>query len=488
MERKKCYFKIRFKVALMIAFFAMSLVVSAMGFYSMVSTSSDKKYFNNVSISLANTISEIIDVDKFLELKNEVKSIGDASEKKVYSSDWGSDDWNAYTAQFEHITEEPLYKEMVETIRKVDSSESLGAKSYYLSYIDKDLVAAVYVCDTDEENPCPPGCLDSLNKASMVLLDDPNTVIPPFESNLPNYGHLLTAGANIYKDDEVVGIAYVDISMDSVMKAHSESIWELFLYLSIATIIIVVIGVVISHFTLVAPMKKLNDAANSYDTDDFEKTHKNFTNLKINTRDEIEELSYSIKEMENDVYQRINELTRMNEALVASQAQTVKMTELANKDALTGVFNKVAYLNVVNQINEAINKDEKVKFALVMIDLNYLKFINDEFGHEAGDEALIKLCKVVKEVFNNSYVYRVGGDEFVVILRGADYNKASRLINLFNEKIGIFNMDDFSLDRVSAAVGYAIYDPSEDCSVDDVFRRADKAMYARKHEMKAKRE
>ena len=121
-----------------------------------------------------------------------------------------------------------------------------------------------------------------------------------------------------------------------------------------------------------------------------------------------------------------------------------------------------------------------------MIDLNYLKNTNDEFGHFAGDEALIKLAHLICLTFKHSPVYRVGGDEFIVILENEENEKADHLIAEFNERIQdcIDNNKLPNYERISAAIGYAEYQEGVDTCVDDVFKRADQKMYQRKHEMK----
>lgn len=216
--------------------------------------------------------------------------------------------------------------------------------------------------------------------------------------------------------------------------------------------------------------------------------HQNFVDLKIKTRDELEDLSNSMKKMENDINIRINQLLDMNKKLVASQKQTKKMKELANRDGLTGVQNKIAYNTEEIKINENILKGISEPFGIAMIDLNYLKVTNDEYGHDAGDIALIKLANIICEVFDHSPVYRIGGDEFVVILRKRDYEDDERLIATFNRNIELHNKDNNvpENERISAAIGYSKFDKETDSCVDDVFKRADKEMYERKHQMKQK--
>ena len=124
------------------------------------------------------------------------------------------------------------------------------------------------------------------------------------------------------------------------------------------------------------------------------------------------------------------------------------------------------------------------------VDLNFLKRINDTFGHEKGNVAITGLCRLVCKTFSHSPVFRIGGDEFVVILKNSDYEEASILVGKFNAEIEKFaaNEDLLQWEKISAAIGYALYDEKIDSGYDNVFRRADKAMYERKKAMKAVRE
>ena len=192
--------------------------------------------------------------------------------------------------------------------------------------------------------------------------------------------------------------------------------------------------------------------------------------------------------MENDIHNKINELSEVNKELVESQKVAEKMTELANKDSLTGVRNKTAYDNFVKDINTKITNKENLKFGVAMVDLNYLKEINDDYGHDSGDVALIKLCNLICATFAHSPVFRVGGDEFIIIVRGKDYTAIDKLLLGFNAKIDELSEDDELLpeEKISAAIGYSEFNKAIDNNVDDVFKRADKAMYERKHQMKNK--
>ena len=124
-----------------------------------------------------------------------------------------------------------------------------------------------------------------------------------------------------------------------------------------------------------------------------------------------------------------------------------------------------------------IGKEGEV-FAIIMVDINNLKKVNDECGHEAGDEYIKGCCNLICENLKNSPVFRIGGDEFVAILRDYDYeNRESLTEKLKNDFMSAFNQTEKDpWLRYSAAVGMSEKTP-EDTSIDPVFKRADKIMY-----------
>lgn len=154
---------------------------------------------------------------------------------------------------------------------------------------------------------------------------------------------------------------------------------------------------------------------------------------------------------------------------------------LARTDALTGCSNKHSYNELEQLINERIKAKEAMEFAIVVFDVNGLKYINDNFGHDAGDKLLIKAKNNISSVFKNSVLYRVGGDEFVLILEGSDFYKREYLFEKFND----INKKNVKTDDVVVAVGMADYEPDFDRTVLDVFNKADILMYENKRELKS---
>lgn len=209
----------------------------------------------------------------------------------------------------------------------------------------------------------------------------------------------------------------------------------------------------------------------------------------ITGRNEISSLTHQFAYMIFELEEHMKSLVSTKKELNDTKQIADEMNVLANKDALTGVRNKTAYNNETRRLEWHIDDGNK-NFGLAMIDLNFLKRINDTYGHERGDIAIKKLCKIICHVFKNSHVFRIGGDEFIVILEKEEFFNAENLVKEFKSQINLISKD-VSIDpweRVSAAIGYAAYDENLDSSVTSLFRRADKAMYAYKKEMKGEHE
>ena len=156
--------------------------------------------------------------------------------------------------------------------------------------------------------------------------------------------------------------------------------------------------------------------------------------------------------------------------------------ELARRDELTGVKNKTAYNELEKSIQANIDSGmDLLPFALVVCDGNNLKKINDTEGHVAGDEFIKKAATLLCNVFSHSPVFRIGGDEFAVFLRGSDYSHRENLFNSFRAQVQE-NLKTKAGPVVAS--GIAEYTPGTDSLVSELFNRADKAMYENKRKLK----
>ena len=172
------------------------------------------------------------------------------------------------------------------------------------------------------------------------------------------------------------------------------------------------------------------------------------------------------------VESREEEVKREKEHLAALSMAN----EIARRDELTHTKNKTAYKEMESQLQRQID-EERSPFGIVVCDINGLKLINDTKGHKAGDDYIKASCSLVCRVFQHSPVFRIGGDEFVAVLRGTDYENRDKLILRLRKQV----KDNISIgEGPVVASGMAEYQPDTDFSVEDVFNRADSQMYADK--------
>lgn len=158
---------------------------------------------------------------------------------------------------------------------------------------------------------------------------------------------------------------------------------------------------------------------------------------------------------------------------------------LAYRDALTGIKNNTAYQDAAKRLEEQIRSGQP-DFAVIVFDINGLKYVNDTYGHDFGDMLIIDSCRIICRSFKKSPVYRIGGDEFVAILEGDDYVRYSELLQEFEDNIIEVNKITREDCQISIARGIAVYSPETDLVFANVFKRADDAMYQNKIEMKRK--
>ncbi len=165
----------------------------------------------------------------------------------------------------------------------------------------------------------------------------------------------------------------------------------------------------------------------------------------------------------------------------AQQAEALRQArEVAYRDALTGVKSKYAFMESEGLWNERARQGEITELAVVCCDLNGLKQINDTQGHLAGDRYLKKACTIICEIFKHSPVFRIGGDEFAVILGEADFPNRAALLRSLRDHSEQANREG----GVVVASGMAEWRPGEDTGLTTLFERADAAMYENKRKLK----
>lgn len=215
---------------------------------------------------------------------------------------------------------------------------------------------------------------------------------------------------------------------------------------------------------IVKPLKRLTAAAQAISSG---LDQLDTSDLLVDSDDEIGSLSQVL----SSTYAKIQE-------------HTAYINALAYRDSLTGIKNTTAYTEAIKDLNKEICTGNP-KFGVLMADINNLKETNDKFGHDVGDDLIVRTAKILTEIFQSSVIFRIGGDEFAVILLNEDYERYRTLLQQMDDACATACVSTGAHSiPVSVARGIARFDPSIDRTYEDVFAKADYAMYSNKEECK----
>lgn len=169
--------------------------------------------------------------------------------------------------------------------------------------------------------------------------------------------------------------------------------------------------------------------------------------------------------------------------LIKQGYQTEIISRLAYVDGLTEVGNRTAY---IEKKEELLSAENRVGLAVAMFDVNNLKKVNDSLGHSAGDELIKESARIIQRSFGSlGTVYRIGGDEFVVLFQSenpeSSYERAKKL---FEEELTRCNEKSSHPFAISIAHGYAYCGKTEQGDIEGLEKQADQMMYKNKREMK----
>lgn len=432
-----------------------------------------QEQYSSQSIGIANTVAVEIEKDRVQRLQKAVTTIYENTENKVYSDQWGTPAFDEYISRYADIEKTEDFQILRDHLRRIQDVNEVNC--LYIVWVDRENKCMVYLVDAAYEDACPPGCIDPIYGDFQEALDNPEIGFHPNITNTPEYGWLIATDMPIFDEDgQVIAYAAVDMSMNKIMAEEYHYLLLLSIVLLLVIIIICFIGIRLVGRLIVNPINALSKAATEYSAG-----KSGFSKLNIKNHDEIGTLANNMVRMEQDIDGYINNLIKTTDELRQAREHAEQMETAANVDALTKVRNKRAYDVDVSHLGDG-------PYGLAMVDMNDLKRINDTYGHEKGDIAIKKTCAVVCRIFKHSPVYRIGGDEFIVILKNHDYESRNALVGAFKDEIRKITTDETlpPWERISAAIGYSIYDEKRDTSADTVFKRADKAMYIDKKSIK----
>ena len=475
--------KIYFFVGVTVFIAAMTVAIAA----HFINANRIDGYFRGLTIDTARNFARMVDA----EYMRQLRAVAESEEYQALREEAEASENEAVIEQY--LKDKGLWEgyvenrnQLVQYLRNMHDVKYL----YILACGDKDATHDMYLLDDDDLPIYETGYYEEREEDLLGM--DASVEVEPTISN-GDWGWLCSAFAPVYAEDgTLVCQVGCDVGMEDIMRERRLN----FLYLVLAAIVsaaVIVAGVnsLISR-TIIHPLSQITEEMKKFSPSEDRRYEKSgVINLDIKSNDEIEDIYNEIRSMQIRILDYLNDITVITKEMEKAEVDIQKkdrelglISKEAYRDALTNVGNKVAYTKKVEELTSAL-KEGKLEFAIVMVDVNFLKTINDKYGHAAGDTYIQGCCKTVCQVYKNSPVYRIGGDEFVVVLTGMDYRQRVErlrdLRNSFEISYGMDHQDEWL--RYSAASGMAELS-ADDNTVELVFRKADKNMYEEKAKFK----
>lgn len=180
-----------------------------------------------------------------------------------------------------------------------------------------------------------------------------------------------------------------------------------------------------------------------------------------------------------------NILQRKNKEIVDLKNEISNLKKYYSKDNLTNTFNKS---NGIRRLQLELNRTitQNAPTTIAFIDVDNMKAINDTFGHCSGDKLLVSLGSVItSSIRKDDFVFRFGGDEFVIVFPNADKEQATKIIKRIQESISAINQKEKLPFYISISYGISEYNGNPKIKINEFIKNADIAMYQNKNLNKA---
>lgn len=248
-------------------------------------------------------------------------------------------------------------------------------------------------------------------------------------------------------------------SYNDIRQIRYEISFKILFAVLILSVFFTVVAIIVVR-KIIASLKKITDASIKLSNGDY---NVEFVNSNVS---EIELLNTAFENMATHLHEHEKEL-RFS----------------ANRDSLSGLRNTTSYKRWVAELDKEI-ENKTANFGVVVFDLNQLKETNDVYGHDVGNKLIVAAAKVISDIFKRSPVFRIGGDEFLAILRHRDLEDCEKLFAQFDLECAKTFIEEKDEIPISIARGFARFEPEQDLHFNDVFKRADNAMYENKRKNK----
>ncbi|MCR5426726.1 MAG: diguanylate cyclase [Lachnospiraceae bacterium] len=297
------------------------------------------------------------------------------------------------------------------------------------------------------------------------------------------WGSFYSAYSPVYDSKgQLAAIVAVDFREDWFQKGVNRYVYTILLVIVVTLILGTVIVLNITdRFKMRFDQIYRELAGVSEDVEDLSREISSGRNFPEQFRPEIclnEEDKALIEAGERDqanVIEALSARIRLTHSEISSYIEFAR--SMAYTDAMTGVGNKTAYLERIETLKKGMETRNLV-YTIAILDINGLKKINDNFGHDVGDCVIRDTAVLLMRVFDVQKIFRIGGDEFIVVMEDAGDQEMKALFRKLDAELDSFNRTEREYEAViSFSKGCARYMPETDHDFRDVFKRADESMY-----------
>ena len=328
----------------------------------------------------------------------------------------------------------------------------------------------IFTIDPTTEDPAvfgePVVYTDALYEASKGT---PSVDREPYEDA---WGRFYSSYSPVFDSKgNVAGIVAADFSADWYDRQISNLVWTII----IITVLSLSVGLAIVFLIASRLRKRIHSL------------YTELNSLSDGIEDLATELSGGVQSEGSEILHNLNTAYTDNDDDVKAVGEKIQSLQKymryqidsvrakAYRDGLTGLENRTAYLEYIADLNTRIQSHKIDDFVVAMFDINGLKETNDRKGHDGGDDLILAAVGLLKSSFEDARIFRIGGDEFVVIMDSDASDE--KLFEKYNEFIS--DQDEGGSGHI-LSMGYSRFDSTRDLSFEDTFTRADRLMYENK--------
>lgn len=280
---------------------------------------------------------------------------------------------------------------------------------------------------------------------------------------------------------EKVAALCADYDVNGIRNELRDNILDILVIIIIISLLFASAFIVWAETNVVKPIQLLEKGVRGMAEKSHGQRNPDMIRLKlpeIRTGNEVESLAIASENMVDDMREYVKDLLKKEKELA-------KLSTMANRDPLTRVGNWNAYESFAEALQLKMSEGPQ-EYAILVMNTNGLKKINDKYGHEKGDLYLLKACRIICEIFRHTPVFRLDGDEFAAVMSGEDYRNRTELVKQARKELLEAETDEKAApwECVSAALSIADYDRKNDKTVKAVMERAQNLMIEDKRRMK----